>query len=219
MAFPTTEPQIIALFDQMVYGYYWHAADFPHIPNIFRIRLLTRWRSYVLAKKAMVKAFAALRIATKAKNNSLQSLKKVMKQSLQKSQVDVAANPEKLKLIGWAPRGNRQPAQLPAQPSNLQITANENQVVILKWDRPDDGQPVRNYVIERRQLALRSPDFVEAKDGQKGEGFSNWTIVHVSYSTQTTLRNQPLGIQLEYRIRAANNAGTGPAGNTVTIVL
>jgi hypothetical protein len=153
----------------------------------------------------MIQAFAALRIATKAKNSSLQALIKVMKQSLQKSEVDVAANPEKLKLIGWAPRGNRQPAQLPTQPTNLQITANENRIVTLKWDRPDDDQRVRNYCIESRW--------------QEGEGFGDWTIVHVSYSTQTTLRNQPLGIQLEYRIKAANNAGTGPAGNTVTIVL
>jgi hypothetical protein len=205
MAFPTTEPQIVALVSRMLNGYSWHAADFPHIPNMVRIRLVSRYNNYMAAQQAMVKVFAALRIATKAKNNSLQVLKKIMKQSLQKSEVDVAANPEKLKLIGWAPRGNRQPAQLPAQPTNLQITAKENQTVILKWVRPKDDQRVRNYIVESRH--------------QNGEGFSDWTIVHVSYSTQTTLRNQPLGIQLEYQIRAANNAGTGPASNTVTIVL
>jgi hypothetical protein len=219
MSFPTTEPEIIALWNQMLEGYFWHAADFPHIPGIIRMRLFTRGRSYRLARRDMVQAFAALRIATKAKNNSLQELKKIMKQSLQKSEVDVAANPEKLKLIGWAPKANRQPAQLLTQPTNLQITANEDRIVKLKWDRPEDDQRVRNYCIERRQLALRSPDFVEAKDGQSGDGISEWTIANISYNTQTTLRNQPSGIQLEYRIRAANNAGTGPSSNTVTIVL
>jgi hypothetical protein len=205
MDFPNSEPQIVALANRMLSGYYQHAADFPRVPFIYRIRLSTRCRDYMLAQTAMVKSFAALRIATKAKNNSLQVLKKIMKQSLQKSEVDVAANPEKLKLIGWAPKGNRQPAQLPTQPINLQITAKENQIVTLKWVRPDDVQPVRNYIVEGRN--------------HNGDGISDWTIVHISYNTQTTLRNQPLGIQLEYRIRAANNAGTGPASNSVAIVL
>jgi hypothetical protein len=160
---------------------------------------------YNTARKNLNQARASLRIATKAADEKLQELKQVMKNCLQKSEVDVAANPEKLKLIGWAPRGNRQPAQLPAQPINLQITTKENQIVTLKWDRPDDDQRVRNYCIERRH--------------QNGEGFCDWTIVHISYITQAILRNQPSGIQLEYRIRAANNAGTGPASNTVAIVL
>lgn len=191
----------MALSQKMLDGYFRHAADFPHIPRIIGLKLLIVYIGYMSARKAMVKAFAALRIATKAKNNSLQAIKKVMKQSLQKSEVDVTANPEKLKLIGWAPKANRQPAQLPTQPTNLQIVAKENQVVILKWARPDDDQPIRNYVIESR---IRDND---------------WKLAQISYKTQATLRNQPSGIQLEYRVKAANNAGTGPASNTVTIVL
>ncbi len=205
MDFPTTEPEIVALCDRMTHGYYWHVADFPHVPNMVRLRLLTRWRNHRFAQRDMVQAFAALRIATKAKNSSLQELKKVMKSCLQRSEVDVASNPEKLKLIGWAPKANPNPAQLPAQPTDLQITANENRIITLKWVRPDDNQRVRNYCIERRQ--------------QNGDRFSDWTIVHISYRTQATLNNQPTGVQLEYRIRAANNAGTGPASNTVAIVL
>jgi hypothetical protein len=202
MDFPTTEPQITALVRQMLAGYKIHRADFP---NISWPLLNGRYLVYNNAKNLQAKAKSQFRLATEAKDNSLRNLKNVMKQSLQKSEVDVAANPEKLKLIGWAPKGTRQPAQLPTQPINLQIAAKENRVVTLKWDRPDDDQRVRNYCIERWH--------------QNGERFSDWTIVHVSYSIQATLRNQPLGIQLEYRIRAANNAGTGPASNTVTIVL
>jgi hypothetical protein len=205
MAFPITEPEIIALCNRMTYGYYRYAADFSHVPNIARIRLMTALRSYYLARKAMVKVFAALQIIKKAKNSSLQELKKIMKECLQKSEVDVASNPEKLKLIGWSPKGDYQPAQLPNQPINLQITAKENRIISLKWDRPEDNQRVRNYCIERRQ--------------ENGEGFSDWTIVQISYKTEAILRNQPTGVQLEYPIRAANNAGTGPAGNTITVVL
>jgi hypothetical protein len=205
MDFPTSEPQIVALARSMVSGYSWHAADFPHVPNIFRIKLIIAHNNYTSARKTMAQAFAALRIATKAKNNSLQALKKIMKQFLQKSEVDVAANPEKLKLIGWTPKGNHQPAQLSAQPTNLQITTKENQVVTLKWVRPDDDQPVRNYIVESRQ--------------REGDGISDWTIVHISYNTQATLINQPTGVHIEYRVKAANNAGTGQASNTVAIVL
>ena len=71
-------------------------------------------------------------------------------------------------------------------------------------DRPDDNQTVRNYIIERRQ-----PDSNEM----------HWMIYQVAYETKATLRNQQTGVCIEYRIRAANNAGTGPFSNTVSVVL
>ena len=46
-------------------------------------------------------------------------------------------------------------------------------------------------------------------------GIGDWTIVQISYSTEVTLNKQPLGKQLEYRIRAANNAGTSRSVNSV----
>jgi Fibronectin type III domain. len=192
----------MALSQKMLDGYFWHAADFPHFN---RMGLIAKRSSYTLTKKNMAEAKAQLRMANKAKNKGLSELVQVMKNCLQKSEVDVASNPEKLKLIGWGPRTEPQPVQLPAQPTDLQPITKENQTVKLKWVRPDDSQPVRNYCIERRQ--------------QNGDRISDWTIVQISYNTEITLRNQPLGIQLEYRVRAANNAGTGPFSNTVSVVL
>jgi hypothetical protein len=205
MNFPTTEPQIVALANRMLCGYFWHAADFPHVPNIFRLKLLIIYNKYTSAQKTMVKAFAALRIATKAKNNSLQVLKKVMKQSLQKSQVDVAANPEKLKLIGWGLRDNPHQVQPPGQPTNLQIIAKDNQMIKLKWDSPTSGQRVRNFVIERRQ--------------QNDDGISDWRIYRISYGTQISLTNQLVGVHLEYRVKAVNIAGQSSPSNIAAIVL
>lgn len=192
----------MALLQKMLDGYFWHAADFPHVR---RVILHSRRGLYIITRNSLIRAHSKLKIETKARKEKLQVLKKVMKSCLQKAQVDVSANPEKLKLIGWAPKANRQPAQLPTQPINLQIAAKEDRVVKLKWARPNDNQPIRNYIIESRK--------------QNGDRFNDWTIVHIPYIAQATLTNQPIGVHIEYRIKAANNAGTGPASNTVTIVL
>lgn len=205
MEFPNSEPQIVALAHRMLSGYFWHAVDFPSIPSYLRIRLFSRCRSYMFAQRAMIQALANLRIATKAKNNNLQTLKKIMKQSLQKSQVDVAANPEKLKLIGWMSRTQPRPAQLPGQPTNLQIITKDDAVLKLKWDRPAGTRRVRNYIIERRQI--------------QSEAVTDWQIIKSSYRSQVTLTRQPKQVKLEYRIRASNNAGIGTESNTVCVVL
>ena len=202
MDFPTTEPEIKAFCDRMLDGYMWHGADFP---KVNRVPLTSKRLSYIMARKALVEARSKLRFAVKATDERLQELKTVMKNCLQKSEVDVAGNPEKLRQIGWGPRTEPQPAQLPGQPMNLRIVAKDDRTVTLQWEKPLDGQRVRNYVIERRQ--------------ENGDGVGDWTIFCISYQTQAKLTGQPLGVHLEYRIKAANNAGTGPASNTVSVVL
>ena len=200
--FPIAETDIMALSQKMLDGYQWHAADFP---KVRRILLISRRSTYIAARRNRKQANAALKIASKAARKSFQELVLIMKNCLQKSEVDTAGNPEKLKQIGWGPRAEPQPSQLPTQPLNLQIIAKDDRIVKLKWDRPDDNQLVRNYIIERRQ--------------QDKTGMSNWMIYRISYETQATLRSQPMAICLEYRIRATNNAGTGPFSNTVSVVL
>lgn len=195
--FPTKEPDIITLADQMSAGYSSHPADFP---GISQLSLNAKRLGYRNALKAQINASAQAQIATEAKNESLNVLKEVMINCLKKSEVDTADNPEKLSEIGWGPKTEPQPAQLPGQPTDLQLVS-EDKTVKLQWVRPTGSQPVRNYVIERRQ------------------GISDWSIFQIAYDTQITLRNQPLAIQLEYRIRAANIAGTGPFSNTVSVIL
>jgi len=202
MDFPTAESDILALTKRMLDGYLWHGGDFPHVT---RVRLVIKRDSFTVARKNLRQAQANLRIQAKAAEKKLSELVKLMRNCLQKSEVDVAGNPEKLKQIGWGPRANPQPAQAPGQPADLQITAQENQTVKLQWERPADDQRVRNYIIERRQ--------------PNGDGIGDWPMIQISYSTQATMRNQPLGIQLEYRVRAANTAGTGPFSNTVSVLL
>jgi hypothetical protein len=195
--FPTKEPDIIKLVDQMYAGYATHGPDFP---NVHWTGLGMKRTTYKNALKAQNNAFAQVQIATEAKNESLNVLKEVMINCLRKAEVDTASSPEKLSEIGWGERTTPQAAQLPNQPTDLQLVS-EDKTVKLQWVRPNDNQPVRNYVIERRQ------------------SISDWSILQIAYDTQITLRNQPMGIQLEYRIRAANIAGTGPFSNTVSVIL
>jgi hypothetical protein len=202
MDFPTSEPQIMALSDRMFNGYFWHAADFP---NVNRFKLMSRRNAYIFAKRALVQAQANLRIETRNRKSRLEELKRIMKNCLRRATVDVVASPEKLKLIGWAPKNKPQPAEIPAQPLNLLLAAREDRNVLLEWDRPAGGGPVRNYLIERRV--------------QNNGNCEDWTIVRISYKTRTSLRNQPQGVRFEYRVKAANNAGTGPLSNAISLVL
>jgi hypothetical protein len=203
MSFPTTEPQISALADQMLAGYFAHGPDFP---DVGWMTLFFRIRDYKTARDAMIKAQAKARIETAAKIETLDEMKEVMKNCLKKSQVDVAAEPEKLTLIGWSPKHAPQPSPLPSQPVNLRITYRDNASVMLEWDRPADNSRVRNYIVERRQA-------------QSGGDFTNWTIIEISYQTQARLIKQPTGLQLEYRVKAANNAGESLPGNVTAMIL
>ncbi len=198
MDFPTSEAKIKRLCDTILDGLFWHQPDFPHV---IRIRLTSARMLYTVARKKFINGQSQLRIATKAKNKKLSELAKIMRNCLKKSEVDTAANPEKLKLIGWAPKDKPNPPEVPSQPLNLRMTAKENQTVRLEWERPDDDSRIRNYIIERRQ--------------QSGD----WQPVGVSYRTEMNLANQPVKVILEYRVKAVNIAGESMPSNTVSVVL
>lgn len=203
--FPTNEPQIMALVYRMLSGYSQHQVDFPHIQTISRIRLFNAGRIYLFAKKGLVDACAKLRVATKTKNEKLLELTNIMKQSLQKAGVDAAANPEKLKLIGWETKAASQPPQMPGQPTELAIDDKQNGVLNLRWKKPADGGTVYNYIIERR---CQNTDLSD-----------NWTLAAISYGCRITLADPPKGIKLEYRVKASNLAGQSIPSNTAAITL
>ena len=201
--FPTKESDIIGLADLMYAGYLAHPTDFP---SINRTALLAARGSFRLKLKAQTDAMAQSQLATEAKNDSLNTLKEEMINCLKKSEVDVADSPGKLTEIGWGPKTAPQSTEPPGEPKNLIVTEEGRTSLQLRWDRPQPEGFIRNYIIERRQLA--------------GDGsLSNWTVIGTALDTQTNLAGQMRGIHLEYRVRAANNAGTGPFSNTVSIVL
>lgn len=203
MKFPTRESDIIDLADQMYAGYMAYHTDFP---SVIGALLISKRLLYRNALKAQTNAMAQAQLATEAKNESLNALKEVMLNCLKKSEVDVADNPGKLTEIGWGPKTAPQSTEPPGEPKNLIVAEEGRTSLQLKWDRPQPEGFIRNYIIERRQLA-------------GGGSFGNWTVIGTALDTQTNLAGQIRGIRLEYRVRAANNAGTGPFSNTVSVVL
>ena len=202
--FPTKQADILALVELMIAGYTAHPADFPSI--IGAGSLLPKRRQYLNAKNDWTQAHAAAKLATEAKNTSLGWLKEIMKSCLKKSQIDTAANQEKLALIGWGPKPPPQSADAPTQPRNLRAVTQGQGSLSLAWERPSDGGAVRNYVIERRQQSA-------------GGEFNEWFVVSTSLSHKINLSEQPRGGQLEYRVKAVNTGGESPPSNTVAVVL
>ncbi len=204
--FPKREADILALVDAMIFGYFGHWADFP---NNSPIVLFDKRGDYITAKTAQTEALAAAQVATEAKNLKLDGLEDLMRDELKKSEVDVGSDSEKLEYIGWGPKAPPSPTDPPGQPRNLDAAVQGAGTVLLDWKAParGSGGKVRTYVIERR---------VQPEGG--GE-FGEWRQAGIALESETTLMNQPRGVQLEYRVKAINTGGESSPSNTVAVVL
>jgi len=72
--------------------------------------------------------------------------------------------------------------------------------VFLDWKQPADGGRVSAYKVQSRSGG-------------------NWQDVATAIETESTLVDQPLKTQLEYRVIAINKSGEGSPSNTVMAVL
>jgi len=69
----------------------------------------------------------------------------------------------------------------------------------------DEGAQARTYIIERRDLTI--------------DGTGDWRQAAISLETRASLKRQPRGVQLEYRVKAVNKAGQSSPSNTIAVVL
>jgi hypothetical protein len=201
--FPSKEVDISTLAYTMILGYIAHHDDFP---NVQPFDLLNAFKRYKIASDAQIQAKSIVRLATERKNAKLNSLYQTMKGCLKKSAVDVTDDGEKLAYIGWGPRADPQPVGPPAAPGNLVSLAEGPGSVILRWDSPVGGGPVRNYIVEWREQTGGGP-------------FGAWNIVGTALNNEINLTDQPRGPQLEYRIKAINIGGESLPSNTAAVVL
>ena len=203
--FPAQQAEILALAEAMIAGYTEHAALFPSAdaPLLQSVRDV-----YYNAANAQTEATAAARIATEAKQAALAQVQAVIKRQLKLSQIDTADNPENLNYIGWGPRVSAQSIEAPGQPLALKSIDEGAGTLLIEWKRParGSGGPVRTYIIERRQLL---------SEGKMGE----WEHAGISLQTKASLKDQPRGVQLEYRVKAINKAGESQPSNTIAVVL
>lgn len=197
------EADILALVRQMVAGYQSHGADFP---SINRALLNIKRIVYANARKRQIEAHSQMQLATDNKNTSLDTLRELMKSCLKKSQIDAAANPEKLALIGWGRRAILQPVEPPGQPRELNCLTQAKASILLEWNHPAGGGAVRNYIVEKRELL-------------QDNVLDSWRLVGTALNTTICLTCQRQAVQLEYRIKAVNKAGESIPSNTAAVVL
>ena len=202
--FPAQQAKILALADAMIAGYTDHAALFP---SSNPARLTSLRDVYNTAANNQTEALAAAQLATEAKQAALAQLQWEMRKQLKKSQVDSCDNPENLNFIGWGPRRAAQVLKVPGQPVELKSIEESAGILTIAWRRPSRGSGgrVQTYIIERRELS---------KDGS-----GPWKQAGISLDKKATLKDQPRGVQLEYRIKAINKAGESGPSNTIAVVL
>ena len=201
--FPRKESELVALTTAMSSGYTAHAADFPNA-NVAAVT--TAFNNYLTAKNGQTDLSAQAQVATTDKDAALEELETVLRQQLKQSELDVAAVPEKLELIGWGPKAGPTPATPPAQPQNFVATRQDIDSVTFAWDRPASAAP-RVYLIERRSQPAESGDF------------GSWQQIATTVERNAVVGSQPRGVQLEYRVKALNLAGESLPSNTSAVVL
>jgi hypothetical protein len=128
-----------------------------------------------------------------------------LKSDIRYAENTVNFDDDKLKLIGWS--GKETPTALIPSGEVRQLEAPKQGEgvggwVFLDWKAPADGGKVSAYKIQRRQ---------------RPEGA--WQDVSTAIETESTLVEQPLKTELEYRIIAINKSGDGSPSNTVMAVL
>ena len=196
--FPTKEAKVSQLAFTVALGLSQHGDVFP---NVSSVPLLMAINGYSNAKNNQKNSLAMAQLASSKKDISLGQLADVMKQSLQKAEVDVSGDPVKLSYIGWGPKEPPTPIEAPSQPLNLRVTSQMEGDVELQWDKPDTGGAVRNYLIEKR-----------LDDG-------SWKLEDISYIVSYKIEIDTTPTELIYRIAAENKSGRSLPSNEVVVVI
>jgi len=202
--FPTSEAQIVALADRMFKGYQRHPMDFPHVAFVFLIIASGKYRQ---ARQKQIEARATERRAATDRRHKLHTLVRIMKECLKKACVDVADDPKKMSLLGYAVTDGTRSLEPPNCPRNLTAVCQENNKVKMHWDKPVKGGSLDNYLIERRAAS------------EEMYGPVIWQLVETIYDTQIELTDQPTSVTLEYRVVAANKSGKSNPSNVITVRL
>ena len=204
--FPKRESDVIMLAHAMVSGYATNPTVFPSADPT---ALQTALDEYGTAKADQLDKQALAEITTETKDHKLDALVEFMRTQLKQSEVDVAADPEKLELIGWGPKAPAQPTNPPGQPRNLDPIIQGPGTLFLDWKPPASGAggPVRTYLIERREQPAG------------GGSFNDWRQVGIALESELHMTGQPRGQQLEYRVIGVNSGGQSTPSNTAAVVL
>ena len=201
---PRTQPESVELANNMIAGFTQYPATFPSadIP-----KLQDSLDSFYQAKDAYNDILSAFKQAGKKQKHAFEELKAVISNQIKAAQVDTADQPLKLGFIGSGPRRKKSGINLPAQPQLLDVKALVAGVVKLAWKKTFKSNcgSVRNFVVESRTM----------NNGDR----TDWSITGTSLNGGTILKDQPLGVKLEYRVTAVNHAGASYPSNILAVIL
>lgn len=198
--FPKAEGQILALARQVIHGLRESPEDFPKapVPPDELQALLDEVQADVFAAAA---AKAAYHEQHARKDKSLHRLKVALKASLRHAEIMARHDPTKLVGLGWGARRPRQALRPPGEVRDIRIVSEGATSLILAWKPPVDGGAVTAYTIQVKRNG------------------TPWEDVGVTTKTRHEVRNQPRGVELEFRVYAVNKAGAGSPSATVRAVL
>ena len=199
--FPKKEVEIAALAERLYRGLLDNNPTFPQ-PPVHPMLLRMRKLTYQSRHNNFMAANAAAESAIADKDDALENLIDALKSDIRYAENTVNFDDDKLKLIGWS--GNKTPTALapPGEVRQLEAPKQGDGWVFLDWKQPAEGGKVSAYKIQRRN---------------RPEGA--WQDVATAIETESTLVDQPKGIELEYRVIAINKSGVGSPSNTVMVVL
>ena len=198
--YPRTEAEMAALALRVAEGLTAHSEDFPN-PPVPAAELKAKWEAFNAADTATVGAKDAFMEQHAVKDDAFEDMEDATKADLRYAEVAVRDRPEKLAALGWRPRRDGSPLELPGETRDIGIVSEGDTWVILRWKAPVDGGAPAYYRIQRR------------RDG------GAWEDASTSTDAQHLLSNQPRGVELFYRVVAVNKAGAGQPSATVTVVL
>ena len=202
--FPRRETDVLALVDNMIDGFKTNTGLFPNsnYATIEKLRV-----SYQNAKAEQSKALTAAQNATDVKYSKLDALTAAMKKEIEEAQIDTAGDTVKMELLGWGDRIPFLPSDPPGPPRALDFTIQGPSAIFLDWKAPGRGSGgvVRLYVIERR---TRSP---------KNTPYGPWEEIEETLDSEAMLTNQPRGVQVEYRVIAANTGGHSAPSAAISV--
>ena len=206
--FPFSEAAILDLAQEVEAGLSGSTAIYPDPP--FDPAELTGLINQCLsAKSSAVEAQAEAKAAITEKNAQLETLIDALKEDLRYAENTVDFDDDKLALLGWSGRKPAVPVAVPAPCATLFPVEEGTGTITLAWTRPDPaaGGPVKSFRVERRQQP------------SGGGAFGEWQFVGIFFDPEAALTDQPLGVQLEYRVFATNTSGDSGPSPTATAVL
>lgn len=198
--FPKSEAKIAELARRIAEGLTNAADEFPS-PPVPVAELSAQIGDYHQKNAALATSRAESRIRRVDKNQALKTMKDSMRANLRYAEVMARRHPERLAQLGWGSRRPRTALKAPGEVRDIAIRGEGDTWLLLAWNAPVDGGGVGAYQVQRR------------KPG------GSWEDVATSMDPIELLRDQPRGVELEYRVLALNRAGAGPPSATVTAVL